>query len=75
MTTNTEPVICEACQGSGYIEVKHVEFVTKDMAIDGGDFGLQGQLIATIEHHTCGFCHGDGFLIEEPEYYKGIGDE
>ncbi len=56
---------CPKCEGTGQIPLGE-HFVTREMALDGGDPQLEGMSMG-IEYGACSNCSGDGWLIEELE--------
>lgn len=58
------PQQCSDCQGSGRIPIGE-HFVTRDMAIDGGDVQLEGQSMG-VEFGPCPSCGGGGLVALQP---------
>ncbi len=54
---------CSECNGTGYIEMKVIDYISHDMASDAGDTRLEGQSIVSLQKVTCEECNGDGFII------------
>lgn len=53
--------VCEACCGAGAVPMPHVEYVTREMALDACEPSLEGQPIQTgVEDVTCPNCNGTG---------------
>jgi len=56
---------CPGCEGTGRMALGE-HYVTREMAIDGGDITLEGMSMG-IEYGPCSECSGDGWIIEELE--------
>lgn len=59
-----EPTPCEACQGSGQ-EILGEHYVTRDMAIDAGEPGIEGMFFG-CEYGPCSACGGTGIKEAQP---------
>lgn len=57
MTDDRDMIQCPACEGSGHV-ILGVHYVSREMAIDGGDLNLEGQ--PQPEYGGCEMCGGAG---------------
>jgi len=54
---------CPECEGTGRMALGE-HYVTREMAIDGGDVTLEGMPMG-IEYGPCSECSGDGWVETE----------
>ncbi len=64
-----EMAVCPNCDGSGCIphQVSSKQYVTRDMAIDGGDSALEGSLYSEDqwEAEQCQWCYEKNMILKD----------